>query len=213
MFSVICLFRRELLQKHRGKPVTKEREDGAQNRGEDHIGGVVHIQVQPGEGNQHRQNQGGDAQLFVVQENHNRGFEGGDGMAGGEGKVMHPVDKQRDFPCEIRHLEIIGAYPANQRLQPDVADQKPQNQGNGHTKTGFAVFFGEEKYQGYGNPEDTGIPEQGDDGHQCVQNWTPEICCDPVQDRKVKADGQRVEHRANHVCHRREVLLLLHIFR
>ena len=59
------------------------------------------VQVQPGEGDENRDDQGGNAHLLAVLQQHHRCLEGGDGVAGGEGEVALPVNQQVDVHAEI----------------------------------------------------------------------------------------------------------------
>lgn len=87
LFGAFC----EFLHAKTGEPIAQKSEGNAQDQCYQHIGGVVNVQVQPGQGDQTCQNQSRDAQLLVVQHQDGRSFKRGDGMSGGEGVVVQTI--------------------------------------------------------------------------------------------------------------------------
>ena len=116
-------------------------------------------------------------------------------MTGGEGKIMLLFDQQIDDHTQIPFLKIVGADAGDGGLQVNVAHQKTENQGKCHTKTGFSILFCNHEQHRNSDPEDAGIAKNCDDGHQEIQRRTPEICSNPVKDRQVEADCQRIQQR------------------
>ena len=71
--------------------------------GEDDIGRIVDVQVQPGVGHQERNDGGGDAGPFVLNHQHRGGLEAADGVAGGEGAVQVTGEKPLDVAFRQGH--------------------------------------------------------------------------------------------------------------
>ncbi len=170
----------------------QESEQRSQNHGHQHIGRVVDVQIQPGEGHQHRQNDGGNAHFLAVLQQHHCGLEGGDGVSGGEGEVVLGIDQQIDGDAQFG-LEIIGAYPRHQGLQGHIAHQQAHQQGADHGNARLAGLGDDEHNHCPGDPEDAAFTEQGNDGHDGVHQGGLKICLDPVQDGQIKGNCQLVQ--------------------
>ena len=91
------------------QPAAQESQGSSQNNREDHIGGVVNIQIHPGKSDQAGQYRSGDAQLFVVDQQGNSAFKRGDGMPGRERKVVRGGYQQGDISSVMLQNKIIGA--------------------------------------------------------------------------------------------------------
>ena len=164
-----------------------------QNTGEhreDHVAGIVDVQVQPGKSHQESNDGGGDAQPLVLDQQHGGGLEAGDGMAGGEGEVVLGVNEQLDLFSKLRQLEIIGPGTGDQGLQGDIAHQHAQNQGCAHGPSDFPGFGEEQQDHRPGNPEDAALAKKGDDGHDKVQKAALQIGLEPLQNGQVKVHCQ-----------------------
>ena len=105
---------------------------------------------------------------------------------------MHPLGQQQNFLLKVFHLEVIGPNPPYQGLQGDVAHNQAQNQGKSHAQTDLPGFGEDQQQHGAGNPEDAAVTEQGDDGHNDIQDIVFQIGLNPVQNRKVKGYCQLV---------------------
>ena len=112
--KVITLLHQEL---------TQECQTNAKDHGNDDIGGVVDIQIQPGEGDQASQQHGGNAELLVMKQDHRGGLKGGNGVSGGEREVMLGFNQKLDGHTEMLQLIIVGANAGSQGLEHTVADQ------------------------------------------------------------------------------------------
>ena len=133
-------------------------EDAGKDR-EDHIGGIMDIQVHTGESDQNGKNQGRNTHQFAVDQQDSGSFKGSNGMSGGEGKAGFLIDQQVDGNLKMLHLKVVRTHTANSGLQDDVADQQADGHGKPHAQAGSAVFAEEQEQGGAGHPEDTGITE------------------------------------------------------
>ena len=72
----------------------------------------MYIQIHTGESDENSQNQGGNAQTLIVLVQSNAGFEGCDGVTGGEGEVVGGIYQQlavyqKILPVQLQNLQII----------------------------------------------------------------------------------------------------------
>ena len=61
--------------------VGQEGKQSAEDHGHQHIGGIVDIEVKSGESDEERQDEGGNAQLPGVEQEHHSCLKGGNGVA------------------------------------------------------------------------------------------------------------------------------------
>lgn len=165
MHYTLCFFLRLVCQPV-NEPRGEETQCNAQHKAAQHIGGEVHIQVQPGKGDESRQHQRGDAQLPVLQPERKGCRKSRGRVPGGEGVPVGTLDQNGD-----RRVHVAGAGPGEQRLEDAVPGHQIQYQRRGHGAPGLA-----------------GAAEQ----QQKQRERDPELT---VLTGVVEKDGQRIQHR------------------
>ena len=115
-------------------------------------------------------------------------------MAGREGEIMLGFNQKFDGHTEMLQLIIIGADPGGEGFEHTVADQQAHHQRCAHSKSDFAGLGEEQQNHRNGDPEDAGIAQQSDNRHHRIQEGTPQISGDPIQNGQIKILCEEAEN-------------------
>ena len=135
----------------------------ADNGSGQHVRGIMHRQIQPGAGNDHRQRQRRPAQAAApVPQGRNAGH-GGRRMPRRERSVRGRGDEQLHGP------QGKGPRPVHQRLDQQVAENQVKNQRAGHAKPRAPGAAAAQQHQCQHNPDDARVAQMGDAGEKRIQ--------------------------------------------
>ena len=139
---------------------------GAGKDAEDNVRREVDEEIQPGECDDKRNEQGDQSQPGVHVDQRDSAGKGGRRVSGGEGGSKGPLDEKRDVL-----VDIAGAFPIKKRFKNNVAGEGTQKQSNQHIQAVAAGAGIENQASAQNRPEETAVSHDGKGQHGNAQRF------------------------------------------